>query len=84
MTSKCPYCLEDLVLVEGVYPYHDYPKPTRRVCSSAQKTPEEALEEFRAWTVVLSKELFDLDTEALKAAPGITVQDVSFDVIDED
>jgi len=48
--SKCPYCLADLVLKDGVLPYHDYPKPTRRICSGAKKTPEAAEAEFKAWS----------------------------------
>jgi hypothetical protein len=47
VTYKCPYCLDDLELIEGVFPYHDHPKPCRRICTGAQKTPDQALEEFK-------------------------------------
>lgn len=83
-TEKCPYCLADLELREGVFPYHDYPKPTRRVCSSSKKTPEVALSEFKEWTVAVARELYDRDIAALAATPGITVIDVPFMVGDED
>jgi len=84
VTTKCPFCLEDLELQNGVFPYHDHPKPTRRICSGAKKTPEDALEEFVGAMFTIARELFDLGTEALAATPGITVTDVPFMVGDED
>ena len=56
LTHKCPYCLADLELSEGEFPYHDHPKPTRRICSGAKKTPTQALDEFKSWIRAAAKE----------------------------
>ena len=84
MTHKCPYCLANLELLDGVFPYHDQPKPCRRVCTGAQKTPDQALSEFKEWMAAVARSLYDLDTAALDATPGITVMDVPFAVGEED
>jgi hypothetical protein len=39
--KRCPHCKQLLRLDrDGTFPYHDFPKPTRRLCYGSKQKPD--------------------------------------------
>lgn len=39
MADMCPHCGEIVTTSDGITPYHDWPKPMRKVCPGSKQIP---------------------------------------------
>ena len=45
--GMCPHCGEEVGVKNGLTPYHDWPKPTRKVCPGSKQVPRNAESDAR-------------------------------------